>query len=331
MSRHLADPSSSGPLLGRKRTKNHDLPPRLQRKGASYYYVYNNPRRWVSLGSNLDAAKRRWAEMECSVAPLSVGELVRRYIDARPLAESSKTQYRSFALAIEKDLSIPASELRAVHVALWRDRPENRGRPSYVNGCLAVLGAAWKLGREWGLVEHDVSVSRLAVVDRDLYLSDEDFRAVRDKAPEWLQVAMDLAYLTAMRPSDIRSMRWDQVGEVLTLRQKKTGHKQSFAMSPELAGVFARAKQRPILGLYVIANAKGRPMGRSGMEKAWRRACVAAGVKAQFRDIRAKAAIDAEAGGQDFQKLLGHASLKMSEHYLRGRKVIRAEPVRRKL
>jgi integrase len=54
-------------------------------------------------------------------------------------------------------------------------------------------------------------------------------------------------------------------------------------------------------------------------------------VVAQFRDIRAKAATDAKKGGQDYQKLLGHANPAMSERYIKRREAVIAEPVRRKL
>jgi integrase len=64
---------------------------------------------------------------------------------------------------------------------------------------------------------------------------------------------------------------------------------------------------------------------------AWRSACKEAGVVAQFRDIRAKAATDAKKGGQDYQKLLGHANPAMSERYIKRREAVIAEPVRRKL
>jgi integrase len=315
--------------LGRKRTVHFDLPPRLQRKGESYYYVCNAPRRWIPLGTNLERAKRKWAELECAVAPLSVSELLDRYIEGQTLAYSTRKQYRSFAKAISKDLTVPAMDLRAVHVALWRDA--HRKHPGFTNGCLRLLGAAWNKGREWGVAEAVVSVALLKEKPRDRYLTDDEFRAIREKAPVWLQIAMDLAYLTAARPVDVRSLKWDKVGERLGVRQIKTGTRQEFVLSPELQEVLARAKARPILGLYVIALDNGRPVGRDRMGDAWIAAREAAGVDAQFRDIRAKAATDAESGGQDFQALLGHSTRKMSERYLKGRRTVVADPVKRRL
>ena len=71
---------------------------------------------------------------------------------------------------------------------------------------------------------------------------------------------------------------------------------------------------------------------RDVFSRAWLAACKAAGIDgAQFRDIRAMAAAQGQADGIDYQALLGHSTRAMSDHYLRGRKVISAEPVRKKL
>jgi integrase len=86
-----------------------------------------------------------------------------------------------------------------------------------------------------------------------------------------------------------------------------------------------------VLGLTVIARPSGKPMTVGALGAAWRSACKEAGVVAQFRDIRAKAATDAKKGGQDYQTLLGHANPAMSERYIKRREAVIAEPVRRKL
>jgi integrase len=93
----------------------------------------------------------------------------------------------------------------------------------------------------------------------------------------------------------------------------------------------ARARQRRVVGLFVVANDKGRPVTDDALGYAWRAACEAAGVVPQFRDIRAKAATDAKRGGQNYQALLGHANPAMSERYIKRRETVMAEPVRRKL
>lgn len=319
------------PSMGRKRTINHGLPPRMQRKGNGYYYVSNAPRKWTPLGPDLAKAKRLWAEMEGGSNDLSVADLVQRYLDRETRSHSTALQYKSYLKALALAFPIPVRQLRSQHVAIWRELPEQRKRKSQTNGCISLLMSACKLGHEQGECD-PIAVSMWGVEGRDRYLSDAEFVAIRAHAPAWLQVAMDVAYLTASRPIDIRALKWESVGEALGMRQIKTRQRMAFTMTPELADVLAQARRRPVLGLYVCATDKGRKITEARMGKDWRVACVAASVSdAQFRDIRSKAATDAARGGQDFQALLGHTTRAMSERYIKDRRTVHAEPVRRKL
>lgn len=322
--------SSSGPpCMGRKRTVNHDLPPRMARKGASYYYVCNAPRRWIPLGSDLARAKRLWAEQEApGPRGATVGDLVQRYIDREDREPNTVTQYRTYQKAIADAFPIPAKQLHSQHVAVWRET--QRHRKHYANGCISLLLATCKWGHGMGECE-PLTVERWKVAGRDRYLTDDEFRAIRGKAVEWLQIAMDIAYLTASRPSDVLALRWSDVGEVLTLRQKKTGQRMEFRITAEVQSVLDRARGRPVLGLNVIATERGRSITKARLTSAWSAAVGATNFSAQFRDIRSKAATDAKRGGQDFQALLGHTTRKMSERYIKDRTTIVAEPVRKKL
>lgn len=329
-----AVPSSPEPpsSMGRKRTTNFDLPPRLQRKGTSYYYVCSSkPRKWLPLGRDLAVAKRRWAELEGGTASgLTVGQLVQQFVDREKRSETTRTQYASYQRTLEAEFPIPAAQLTSRHVALWREL--QGARKHYANGCIALLLSSCRLGHELGQCER-LTVAKWDVEPRDRDLLPAEFKAIRAAAPPWLQVAMDLAYLTGARPSDILALRWDKVTpDGILLRQRKTKHRQEFALSEELAAALQRARERPILGLFVVANARGRPITRNMLSHAWLAARTAAGVPdAQFRDIRALSAKAAKEGGQDYQALLGHTTRAMSERYIKSRETARVEPVRRKL
>jgi integrase len=325
--------SSPAPPLGRKRTQNFDLPPRMALKGGRYYHVSSGkPRIWTPLGTDRAKALRLWAEIEGGQGPgLSVGELVQRYLDREERPAGTLKQYQSYQRALERAFPIPANQLTSQHVALWRDLPAQRNRKTYVNGCLAVLRASCLLGGEQGL-SAPLAVRSWTLVARDRYLEDSEYIAIREKAPEWLQIAMDLAYVTAARRSDVLACQWSHCSpEGLGMRQQKTRQRMSFTITPELSSILARARQRRVIGLYVVANQKGRQVTDDMLGIAWRAACEAAGVVAQFRDIRAKAATDAKRGGQNYQALLGHANPAMSERYIKRRETVMAEPVRRKL
>jgi integrase len=201
---------SPAPPLGRKRTQNFDLPPHMTVKAGRYYYVYSGkPRVWVPLGTDKAKALRLWAEHEAGPQTgLSVGDLVQRYIDrSEGLADGSRKQYQSYQRALQEAFPIPANQLTAHHVALWRDLPSQRNRKTYVNGCLAVLRASCLLGSEQGL-SSALAVSGWTLKARDRYLEDSEYIAIREKAPEWLRIAMDLAYVTAARLSDVLAVQW---------------------------------------------------------------------------------------------------------------------------
>jgi hypothetical protein len=144
MSPNQAAPSFPGPPLGRKRTRNFDLPPHMAMKGGRYYYVCNGkPRVWIPLGTDRARALRLWAEHEAGPqVGLSVGDLVQRYIDrSDDLTPGSRKQYQSYQRALAEAFPIPASQLSAMHVALWRDLPPQRNRKTYVK----VYRLRWRL------------------------------------------------------------------------------------------------------------------------------------------------------------------------------------------
>ncbi len=322
--------------MGRRRSKHFDLPPRMQRKGMSYYYVCPGPsREWVPLGQDLAKAKRKWADLDAGAPQgVSVADLVQMFMDRPgergPRAASTDKQYKSYHKVIEEAFPIPAAQLTSQHVALWREL--NAKHRHYSNGIIALVVASFRFGQELGLC-NSISVSKWAVSGRDRVLAPGEFCAIRDAAVEWLRVAMDIGYLTGARPSDIRALRWSACrDDAIALRQIKTGARQEFPINAALAGVLDSARQRPIVGLFVIATDKGQPISRDMMGRAWLAACKAAGVEdAQFRDIRAMAAKASKEDGQDYQALLGHTTRAMSEKYIKGRQTVVAEPVRRKL
>ena len=80
----------------------------------------------------------------------------------------------------------------------------------------------------------------------------------------------------------------------------------------------------------LIVDERGRPLRRDGLRYRFDAARVRAGVAFQFRDLRAKAATD-KAEAQDMrqaQRQLGHASVVMTEAYVRARRGDKVTPTR---
>ena len=318
------------PPMGRKRSRDFDLPPRLYRRGARYYYVTHD-RRWLSLGTDIDHAKRLWADYECIGQVVTVETLLDRYrADClKDRADATRKQYKVYSTAICKEFGDwQLDALKPYHLARFRDAAPVQ----MANGSLSLLKTAYAKAIEWGWCETNPAslVKRLTTAVRGRYLTDGEFRAIREKAPAWLRTAMDLSYLTALRPSDVVKLQWaDVTADSVFVRTQKTKARISFAVTEGLRAVLDDARSKPIVGLYVVATAKGRPISQDRLGEAWRAARGAAGiVGAQFRDLRAKAATDAEAAGMDYQAMLGHATKAMSDRYVKAMRTIKATPLR---
>jgi integrase len=273
-----------------------------------------------------------WADIEAGGIRkgISVGDLVQQHIDHKARPAGTLMQYKSYQKTIAQDFPMPAAQLTSRHVAAFREA--NHKRKVYANGCIALICAASKLGNELGVCQV-ITVRKWEAQRRGRILLPAEFVRIRTKALDWLKVMMDLAYLTAARPSDLMLLQWAKVTDtVVAIRQKKTSTRQEFINDEALAGVLAEARSRPILGLYVVADHKGRPVSRDKLQRAWVAACEAASVAdAQFRDIRAMAAMAAKEGGLDYQALLGHSTQAMSDTYLKGVNVVTAKPIQQKL
>ena len=311
--------------MGRKRTRDYDLPRRVYRRGARFYYV-TVAGRWIPLGKDLAQARRKWADIECLGVGSTVRELVWSYFDAKVAGGKAATvkQYRAYANGIDAEWGrLPADQLTRVHVARYRDRP-GIGKV-WGNGVISLLRVAYRWAGETNdeLGNPGAGVAFNPIESRSRYLEDAEFSAIRAAGPRWMRTAMDVAYLTGLRPSDVLALRWDMVGDRLATRTQKTGVKLAFELPPALLAVLDEARQRPILGLYVVASDKGRRIRLQRWQDTFRSACKALGIKdATPRDIRAKAATDAEAAGLDYQALLGHTSRRMSDRYLKNKRTI---------
>lgn len=308
----------------------------MARKGEALYYVTNDrPRRWIPLGSDLNHARRLWADLECSAPVGTVAGLLERYLAdfANDWSAGTRRQYAACAKELVKEFGdTPVASLSAPAIAQWRDR--HRHHRQWINGCLSVLRPALAKAVEWGWCETN-ACREVAFFDREKrgrYLTDIEFLAIRAKGKPWLQDAMTLSYFTTLRQSDVLAMRWSAVSDVIAVEQKKTGKRQEFIVTPPLRSFLDGCKARPILGLFVIATSKGRPISPRRLQEEFARSALAAKiVDARFHDVRAKAATDAEALGQDYQGMLGHSTRKQSDDYVRSKKIVRVEPLRRVL
>jgi len=331
--------------MGRKPTKNLHLPPRMRIKktlrGRTYYYydMGGKPRRWKALGGDFVEALRLYADLEqCSG---TVGALVTfRHVAQRYLTEvlpgkAAETR-RTNILQLEKLYSFfdsppaPLDGIKPIHIRKYLDW--RKASPVAANREIALFSHIFNKAREWGATDRPnpcVGVRKHRESGRDVYVGDDLYKAVWEKADTPLREAMDLAYLTGQRPADVLKMDERDVRDgVVSVRQNKTGTRLRIEVVGELAQLLDRLARRKAThnprSTRLIVDEHGRPLGRSALRFRFDRAREEAGIAKddfQFRDLRAKAGTDKESVSdlRGAQSLLGHGSVSMTEHYVRRR------------
>lgn len=182
---------------------------------------------------------------------------------------------------------------------------------------------------------------------RDRYITDDELLDIREKllvgddgkptpAGEIARCFVDLCYLTAQRPTDIRRLLWSQVREDgIAFKPTKTagssGAKVVVPRTPAIDDALERARtftpaskkkaRAQVKSVYVIHTIGGSPYTMSGIRSAWVRACKRAGVtNATIKDLRPKALTDAERAGYRIEELktaAAHTSVTTTEGYLK--------------
>jgi integrase len=351
--------------MGRKRTVHTNLPPRmrLRIRGKRRYYSYDlggNPRREVTLGSDYVTAVQRWAELE-----MQGREVVTHIITFRVAAErycikvlprkAARTQRDNLTELgkLYEFFDAPPAPLDEITPRLIRQyldwRTDNGKRATTrANRERSLFSHIWNFAREEGLTEKAnpcAGVHGYRETGRDVYVEDAIYDAIYNAACVPIRDAMDLAYLTGQRPADVLRISQVHIRDgALNLHQGKTGTKLRIRLTGDLAALVTRLKQQAeahsVRSLNLIQNESGKALTIQAMEKRFRKARTAAAKAApklsgdiaavQFRDLRAKAGTD-KAESSDprrAQQQLGHASVVMTERYIRGRKGDLSEPTK---
>lgn len=218
----------------------------------------------------------------------------------------------------------------------------------------ALLSHIWNFARERGitaLANPCKGVKGFRETGRDNFIQDDVFAAVRDEASQAVQDAMDLAYLTGQRPADTLRMRETDIRDgMLTVKQGKSvrnGKAEKvlrLRLSDEagitnrlgvvIENILSRKSGYTIRNLSLIISKGGHALSTSGLDNGFERARTKAVSKAiqsgkidfaaqirgfQFKDLRAKAGTEkADSDGlMEASRMLGHSSVKMTEHYVR--------------
>lgn len=349
------------PTMGRRPSKNFNLPPRLRarvRKYGTYYYydTGETPRREIPLGSNYTEAVKKWAELEgdghdvaAKIITLKVvfDEYLRKIIPTKA-AKTQTENIRQLATLLEffgEDTRL--DDIEPLHVRQFLTY--RKASPAGANREKALLSHIINMAREWGLTSMAnpcAGVKGYTETGRNIYIEDEVFSAVYNAACQPIRDAMDLAYLTGQRVSDTLKMSEADIKDgVIHVNQGKTEKRLRINITGELKTlidrIIAKKEGFKIRTLQLVCTETGMPLRLRAMQDRFNRARdlaaksnkkLKAEIEAfQFRDLRAKAGTDKlESSGNIViaQRQLGHTTIGMTEHYIRDRKGDFVEPTK---
>jgi integrase len=228
-------------------------------------------------------------------------------------------------------------QITPVHIYKFLD---NRGKvaPVRANREKALLSHIFSMAIRWGLVGDNPcrNVKRLPEKRRDRYVTDEEFQAVFNIAPDGvIKDIMQFAYLTGLRQNDVLKVKLCDIYEegvfvYVTKTKKKILMKWDNAEDEqkEFINLVARSRQfaESLNSEYLFPTSLGSRYTSSGFQSIWQRLIKKAlGMniiqeRFRFNDIRRKTATDIEdkLSREDARKLLGHDTQKTTEIYISG-------------
>lgn len=342
--------------MGRRPSRPDAIPrlrQRAQKSGKVFYYYDHggSPRREEPLGSDFGLAIKRWAELHRAPMEKPQQVITFRYVADQYRAKivptkAPRTQVDNLAelAKLIEYFDDPPGPLEAIQPQDIRGYLNWRGTTAKTraNREKALLSHIWNFARDQGytaLPNPCAGIKGYRERGRDAYIDDDVYRAVWHRADQAVRDAMDLAYLTGQRPSDVLRMDESRMREnTIEVRQGKTGAKVRIEVVGELAAVIERIRARKrtyrVYSTRLVVNERGQPIGIEALQARFKTARKAAGVSAaefQFRDLRAKAGTDKTESVGDIrqaQKQLGHANVTMTEHYVRNRRGSKVTPTK---
>lgn len=309
------------------------------------YFYRDRDGKDISLGDDLNEARRKWAELEAKSVPAAakvMKAIFDRYERDIIPGKADRTQRDNRAELKHLRAVFDTAPIEAITPSMIAQYRDARTAKTRANREIALLSHVFNLAREWGLCQQAnpcQGVRKNKEKPRDYYANDRVWQAVYAFACHELRDAMDLAYLTGQRPADVLCMRRDDVeGGYLQVSQGKTGRRLRIQVEangePNSLGVLIErisSGNEGLLSQYLVINRSGQrvswPMLRNRWDEARRKAAEQADADGdqaladrirqfQFRDIRPKAASEIKDIG-DASLLLGHTKEGITERVYR--------------
>lgn len=306
----------------RPRQKDRHLPACVYLKHSSYWLVKKG--KWQKLGDDLHSALTEYARI-VAVPADGVPALIDKampHITAK-VAPSTKGQY-TYCAGLLKEMFAEFTPDHVTHGSIVQMQDMYAHSPVTANRMLTILKLVyqWAMDREIVQSNPCLSIKRLGTNKRDRLITQAEYKLIYGKVPHWMQVVMDLCYLTGQRIGDVLKIEYSHLQEDgIFIEQQKTGKKLVVAWTPELREVIARAKESPntIRSMrYVVSGRAGTMRLHSNVWRTFKAAAREVGLSdTTLHDLRAMSGTDTDKEGNDPTALLGHTDRRTTQIYLR--------------
>lgn len=321
-----------------------DLPARVYRKHGAFYFV-DMDRRWhrlCAIREGLPNMYRALATLtERHAASDRMPAVITRWVDekrpdwGRAMARNMERMagVMAFRLTEFTPAEIRTPDVKAF-LADYASMPRTHNLYRAMLRQVLAFAASEGLREGWNPVD---DLKGKSTPGRSRIVSDQEVESIKTAARtarngQALVQMIDLALITGQRISDLLKLRWQDVSEdCVYIQQGKTKLRMEVLMSPALRAVLADCAAGVDKIGFVLKTQSGSGYKYSGMRSAWVRACLKAGVDdLNIHDLRGRAGVDKVAmdGKEEAQKLLGHKSMRMTEHYVDGKTVVRVKPAK---
>ncbi len=318
--------------MGRKRKDGMDWLPQRVYAGKSAYEF--RPKtggciRLAPLSASKTAVIRRYDEEKTKLQLVagSFEHLTQEFF-ASPaffkLAKRTQQDYTGnakFVLPVFGKMA--AISIKPEHIRQYMDR---RGVTSEVraNREHSFMSKVFSWGYERGKITINpcLKVRKFTEKSRTRYITDDEYFAVLNVAPPYLQAAMEISYCCAARQGDILSLERSQLlDEGIMIKQGKTNKAQIKSWSDRLRSAvrLALTCNAVTSKRYVLSNTKGQKITGNVLRHDYREAKKLASEKHPelnfnftFHDLKRKSITDYDG---DKQKFSGHKTAAMAAIY----------------
>lgn len=193
---------------------------------------------------------------------------------------------------------------------------------------LQLLSAVYSWAIEQGHATSNPAkgVRKFPAQVRDRYIENWEMELVQELAPDYVAVAMELAYLLRARRSEVLALRREDVTDAgVFLNRGKGSEDETTTWTPALREAIqaARAINRGVISPWLLHDPKGGKIKAAAFDTAWQRLITKAlesGLKERFtfHDLKAKGVTD------HAEQWAGHKSERMRQVYVRKAREIQA-------